>query len=62
MDAKMFTRVASKAASGYAMELRTRFARTTKDIDLTLYDGGSHHGAVPHLDLPEPRTGLECAF
>ncbi|MFZ0520605.1 MAG: nucleotidyl transferase AbiEii/AbiGii toxin family protein [Candidatus Acidiferrales bacterium] len=24
---------------GYAMELRTRFARTTKDIDLTLYDG-----------------------
>jgi hypothetical protein len=24
---------------GYAMELRTRFARTTKDIDLTLHDG-----------------------
>src|SRR6266446_7908132 len=24
---------------GYAMELRIRAARTTKDIDLTLYDG-----------------------
>jgi hypothetical protein len=24
---------------GYAMELRMHFARTTKDIDLTLHDG-----------------------
>jgi hypothetical protein len=24
---------------GYAMELRTQFARTTKDLDLTLHDG-----------------------
>src|SRR5260370_27755022 len=44
---------------GYAMELRIRSARTTKDIDLTLHDGtrlaknpgerGKHVGAMLHV-------------
>ncbi|MFO7301829.1 MAG: nucleotidyl transferase AbiEii/AbiGii toxin family protein, partial [Acidobacteriota bacterium] len=41
---------------GYALELRFRQARTTRDLDLTITSGGINDGSVPSATAQPPRA------